>query len=138
MKDEIKKDEIMSGACPFCGQFIEFDAPAHDDDEARDFAVARCNCPGARAENEINRKIHLASERIDALFGETAFENGFESILPNEPISLLFLAATLVARGYISSVTINVSGMCTARVTLGNKGNIVISRREIRASKLST
>ena len=138
MKDEIKKDEIMSGACPFCGQFIEFDTPARDDDEAKDFAVARCNCPGARAENEINKKIHLAAERIDALFGENAFENGFDSILPNEPISLLFLAATLVARGYISSATIKISGKCTACVTLGQKGNIVISRRETRASKLST
>lgn len=138
MKDEIKKDEIMSGACPFCGQFIEFDTPARDNDEARDFAVARCNCPGALVEKERNKKIRLASERIEALFGAAAYENGFEPIPSNEPLLLLSVAASLVVHGEISSATIKISGKCTACVTLGQKGNIVISRRETRASKLST
>lgn len=131
-------NEITSGACPYCGQFIEFEAPAFDENEARDLAVARCNCPGAKAENEIKQKIKLASERIKALFGENAEENGFEPISSNEAISLLVLAAALVAQGDICSSTINISGKCSARVTLGNKGNIVIARRETRASKLST
>lgn len=132
------ENENMSGACPFCGQYIEFEYPAVDEYEARDMAAERCNCAGARHERDLQKKIALACERIEALFGENASENGFEPIPSKEPISALCDLSSLVARGVISTATINISGKCTARVTLGNKGNIVIARREARACQLST
>ena len=44
--------------------------------------------------------------------------------------------AVLVARGYISSATINVRGQCRAKISLTSKEKIKVERSETRSYQL--
>lgn len=116
--------KITSGACPYCGQFINLESPVDTELEAAQAAAEGCSCVGARRERETVQRI------------ETAY--GFKPISAVEPIELLKDIAVLVARGVISSATMNVSGQCRAKISLTSKGEIKVERSEARSLQLST
>lgn len=130
--------KITSGACPYCGQFINLESPVDTELEAAQAAAEGCSCVGARRERETVQRIETAHDRINSLFGEKATEYGFKPISAVEPIELLKDIAVLVARGVISSATMNVSGQCRAKISLTSKGEIKVERSEARSLQLST
>lgn len=66
--------ELISGACPYCGQMKMLDVPeGMTEQEQRDLIVSRCDCEQASRETALSD----AEQRMEELFGETSVEKGF-------------------------------------------------------------
>ena len=129
-------ERFSLGTCRFCGQLVNLERE-RDTQEAADIAASEeCSCFDARAERSTRRQIENAQDRIRKIFGDEAEELGFRPIDAPEPLRLMDEIAVLVARGYISSATINVRGQCRAKISLTSKEKIKVERSETRSYQL--
>lgn len=104
-------------------------------DAADDTATEVCNCPTARQERRVHEQVADACERVQRLFGDDAESLGFKPI-PDEAVGLLENVVEMIARGPISSASLNVRGRCKAKFSVTSKGKIKVSRSETRSCDL--
>ncbi len=83
--------------------------------EADIAASEKCECYDARHERNLRKQITAAQNRIRKIFGDDAAKLGFSPIAAEEPLQLLNAIAEQTARGFITSATINVRGLCKAK-----------------------
>ena len=60
----------------------------------------------------------------------------FSPIAAEEPLQLLNAIAEQTARGFITSATINVRGLCKAKITMTTKEKIKVERSETKTYQL--
>ena len=61
---------------------------------------------------------------------------GFAPIAAEEPLQLLNAIAEQTERGFITSATINVRGLCKAKITMTTKEKIKVERSETKTYQL--
>ena len=125
---------VTTGACRYCGQLQEV-GPHPSQTAADETASEVCNCPQARNERRVHEQIEDACERIHRLFGDDAGSLGFRPI-HDDAVGLLEHVVEMIARGPISSASINVRGQCKAKFSVTSKGKIKVSRSETRSCDL--
>ena len=125
---------VTTGACRYCGQIQEV-GPHPSQAAADDTATEVCNCPTARQERRVHEQVADACERVQRLFGDDAESLGFKPI-PDEAVGLLENVVEMIARGPISSASLNVRGRCKAKFSVTSKGKIKVSRSETRSCDL--
>ena len=81
-------------------------------------------------------QIEDAQSRVNRLFGEGAEDLGFKPIAGDGAIELLERVVELIARGPISSASLNIRGQCKAKFSITSKGKIKVSRSETRSCDL--
>ena len=126
---------VTRGACQYCGQLQEV-GPHPSQAAADETASEVCSCPSARHARRINEQIEAARERVNRLFGDGAESLGFKPIAGDGAIELLERVVELIARGPISSASLNVRGQCKAKFSITSKGKIKVSRSETRSCDL--
>ena len=119
---------VTTGACRYCGQIQEV-GPHPSQAAADDTATEVCNCPTARQERRVHEQVADACERVQRLFGDDAESLGFKPI-HDEAVGLLENVVEMIARGPISSASLNVRGRCKAKFSVTSKGKIKVSRSE--------
>ena len=125
---------VTTGACRYCGQIQEV-GPHPSQAAADDTATEVCNCPTARQERRVHEQVADACERVQRLFGDDAESLDFKPI-PDEAVGLLENVVEMIARGPISSASLNVRGRCKAKFSVTSKGKIKVSRSETRSCDL--
>ena len=126
--------DVTTGACRYCGQIQEV-GPHPSQAAADDTATEVCNCQTARQERRVHEQVADACERVQRLFGDDAESLGFKPI-PDEAVGLLENVVEMIARGPISSASLNVRGRCKAKFSVTSKGKIKVSRSETRSCDL--
>ena len=126
---------VTTGACRYCGQLQEV-GPHPSQAAADETATEVCSCPSARTARRITEQIEDAQNRVNRLFGEGAEDLGFKPIAGDGAIELLERVVELIARGPISSASINIRGQCKAKFSITSKGKIKVSRSETRSCDL--
>ena len=115
--------------CEYCGQII-------NSDEGE--AWQHCNCPAARARQKKEDQIIMAHDNIDELFGpEAAEEYGYQPV-PDYILVLLKSCATLAGDSGIKSTIVLGGALGTAKISLGSKGQIKVTRTLARGMTLET
>lgn len=126
---------VTTGACRYCGQLQE--VGTHPSQAAAgETATEVCSCPSARTARRIAEQIADAQDRVNRLFGEGAEDLGFKPIAGDGAIDLLEKVVELIARGPISSASLNIRGQCKAKFSITSKGKIKVSRSETRSCDL--
>ena len=106
---------------------------AHPSQAAADeTATEVCSCPSARTARRTAEQIEGAQSRVNRLFGEGAEDLGFKPIAGDGAIELLERVVELIARGPISSASLNILGQCKAKFSITSKRKIKVSRSEPR------
>ena len=126
---------VTTGACRYCGQLQEV-GPHPSQAAADETATEVCSCPSARTARRIAEQIEDAQNRVNRLFGEGAEDLGFKPIAGDGAIELLERVVELIARGPISSASLNIRGQCKAKFSITSKGKIKVSRSETRSCDL--
>lgn len=126
---------VMTGACRYCGQLQEV-GPHPSQAAADETATEVCSCPSARTARRTAEQIEDAQSRVNRLFGEGAEDLGFKPIAGDGAIELLERVVELIARGPISSASLNIRGQCKAKFSITSKGKIKVSRSETRSCDL--
>ena len=117
------------GTCRYCGQVVNLDYEEETQAEADIAASEKCECYDARHERNLRKQITAAQNRIRKIFG-------FAPIADEEPLQLLNAIAEQTARGFITSATINVRGLCKAKITMTTKEKIKVERSETKTYQL--
>lgn len=125
---------VTRGVCRYCGQIQEV-GPHPSQAAADETASEVCNCPTARQERRVMEQVEDACERVQRLFGDEAESLGFKPV-PDEAVGLLEKVVEMIARGPISSASLNVRGRCKAKFSITSKGKIKVSRSETRSCDL--
>lgn len=125
---------VTRGVCRYCGQIQEV-GPHPSQAAADETASEVCNCPTARQERRVLEQVEDACERVQRLFGDEAENLGFKPV-PDEAVGLLEKVVEMIARGPISSASLNVRGRCKAKFSVTSKGKIKVSRSETRSCDL--
>ena len=126
---------VTTGACKYCGQLQEV-GPHPSQAAADETATEVCSCPSARTARRTTEQIEDAQSRVNRLFGEGAEDLGFKPIAGDGAIKLLEHVVELIARGPISSASLNIRGQCKAKFSITSKGKIKVSRSETRSCDL--
>ena len=126
---------VTTGACKYCGQLQEV-GPHPSQAAADETATEVCSCPSARTARRTAEQIEDARDRVNRLFGERAEDLGFKPIAGDGAIELLERVVELIARGPISSASLNIRGQCKAKFSITSKGKIKVSRSETRSCDL--
>ena len=124
------------GTCRYCGQVVNLDYEEETQAEADIAASEKCECYDARHERNLRKQITAAQNRIRKIFGDDAAKLGFAPIAAEEPLQLLNAIAEQTARGFITSATINVRGLCKAKITMTTKEKIKVERSETKTYQL--
>lgn len=124
------------GTCRYCGQVVNLDYEEETQAEADIAASEKCECYDARHERNLRKQITAAQNRIRKIFGDDAAKLGFSPIAAEEPLQLLNAIAEQTARGFITSATINVRGLCKAKITMTTKEKIKVERSETKTYQL--
>lgn len=125
---------VTTGACRHCGQMVEV-GPHPSQNAADETASEVCNCPDARRERRILEQTEEARDRVHRLFGDGAEALGFKAV-SDDAVELLGLVVEMIARGPISSASLNIRGQCKAKCSITSKGKIKVSRSETRSCDL--
>ena len=125
-----------TGTCRYCGQVVNLDYEEETQAEADIAASEKCECYDARHERNLRKQITAAQNRIRKIFGDDAAKLGFSPIAAEEPLQLLNAIAEQTARGFITSATINVRGLCKAKITMTTKEKIKVERSETKTYQL--
>lgn len=125
---------VTTGACRHCGQMVEV-GPHPSQNTADETASEVCNCPDARRERRILEQTEEARDRVHRLFGDGAEALGFKAV-SDDAVELLGLVVEMIARGPISSASLNIRGQCKAKCSITSKGKIKVSRSETRSCDL--
>ena len=126
---------VTTGACKYCRQLQEV-GPHPSQAAADETATEVCSCPSARTARRTAEQIEDAQSRVNRLFGEGAEDLGFKPIAGDGAIELLERVVELIARGAISSASLNIRGQCKAKFSITSKGKIKVSRSETRSCDL--
>lgn len=126
---------VTTGACKYCRQLQEV-GPHPSQAAADETATEVCSCPSARTARRTAGQIEDAQSRVNRLFGEGAEDLGFKPIAGDGAIELLERVVELIARGPISSASLNIRGQCKAKFSITSKGKIKVSRSETRSCDL--
>lgn len=126
---------VTTGECRYCGQLQEV-GPHPSQAAADETATEVCSCPSARTARRTAEQIEDAQSRVNRLFGEGAEDLGFKPIAGDGAIELLERVVELIARGPISSASLNIRGQCKAKFSITSKGKIKVSRSETRSCDL--
>lgn len=126
---------VTTGACRYCGQLQEV-GPHPSQAAADETATEVCSCPSARTARRTAEQIEDVQSRVNRLFGEGAEDLGFKPIAGDGAIELLERVVELIARGPISSASLNIRGQCKAKFSITSKGKIKVSRSETRSCDL--
>ena len=126
---------VTTGACKYCRQLQEV-GPHPSQAAADETATEVCSCPSARTARRTAEQIEDARDRVNRLFGERAEDLGFKPIAGDGAIELLERVVELIARGPISSASLNIRGQCKAKFSITSKGKIKVSRSETRSCDL--
>lgn len=127
-------NRTVMAACRFCGQTYVVDAA--DEEQAAVLATRQCLCDRAREERRIGDVIEDAQEKLAALFGRAAENDGFEAVEEPETLHLLRDAVELVARRCIREITVQIYGAGAAKIRATGIGGVKIERvRSIRRSE---
>lgn len=126
---------VTTGACQYCGQLQEV-GPHPSQAAADETATEVCSCPKAKTARRIAEQIEDARDRVNRLFGDGAEDLGFKPIAGDGAIDLLKKVVELIARGPISSASLNIRGQCKAKFSITSKGKIKVSRSETRSCDL--
>lgn len=125
---------VTTGACRYCGQIQEVGPTRPRPPQTtrrRRFATARLHGKNVAY---MNRWRTLAS--VCNVFSATTPRSlGFKPI-PDEAVGLLENVVEMIARGPISSASLNVRGRCKAKFSVTSKGKIKVSRSETRSCDL--
>lgn len=125
---------VTMGACQYCGQIQEV-GPHPSQSAADETASEVCNCPRARDERRVRERAEDARERVERLFGDSAEELGFKPVA-DDAVHLLESVVEMIARGPVSSASLNIRGQCKAKFSVTSKGKIKVSRSETRSCDL--
>lgn len=125
---------VTRGACQYCGQLQEV-GPHPSQAAADETASEVCNCPRARDKRRVRERAEDARERVGRLFGDSAEELGFKPVA-DAAVHLLECVVEMIARGPISSASLNIRGQCKAKFSVTSKGKIKVSRSETRSCDL--
>ena len=125
---------VTRGACQYCDQLQEV-GPHPSQAAADETASEVCNCPRARDERRVRERAEDARERVERLFGDSAEELGFKPVA-DAAVHLLESVVEMIARGPISSASLNIRGQCKAKFSVTSKGKIKVSRSETRSCDL--
>lgn len=109
--------------------------PHPSQNTADETASEVCNCPDARRERRILEQTEEARDRVHRLFGDGAEALGFKAV-SDDAVDLLGLVVEMIARGPISSASLNIRGQCKAKCSITSKGKIKVSRSETRSCDL--
>ena len=105
--------ELNIGSCGFCGKTMMIESSSKlDEAQADELATHRCDCEQAKNK----RKFDAAFEKIEALFGSRAYENGF----PREPQDVMALMARLA-----EMVDARQISECMVTLACGDKAKLV-------------
>ena len=126
---------VTTGECKYCHQLQEV-GPHPSQAAADETATEVCSCPSARTDRRIAEQIEDAQSHVNRLFGEGAEDLGFKPIAGDGAIELLERVVELIARGPISSASLNIRGQCKAKFSITSKGKIKVSRSETRSCDL--
>lgn len=127
-------NRTVMAACRFCGQTYVVDAA--DEEQAAVLATRQCLCDRAREERRIGDVIADAQEKLAALFGRAAENDGFEAVEEPGTMHLLQDAVELVARRCIREITVQIYGAGAAKIRATGIGGVKIERvRSIRRSE---
>lgn len=124
------------GICRFCGQSVALDREYETEDAANIAASETCDCPGAKTERATQKQIEAGEHRVRQVFGDEAERLGFRPVDSPEPIELMDKVVALIARGFISSATINIRGHGRAKLSITSKEKIKVERSETRSFQL--
>lgn len=125
---------VTTGTCRYCGQVQEV-GPHPSKADADETASEVCNCPAARSARREREQIEDAQERVHRLFGDEAEKLGFKSV-NDGVVTLLDQVVELIAKGHVSSASINIRGQGKAKFSVTSKGEVKTSRSETRSCGL--
>ena len=111
--------ELNIGSCGFCGKTIMIESSSKlDEAQADELATHRCDCERAQRK----RKFDAAFEKIEALFGGGAYENGFTRE-PQDVMALIASLAEMVDERQISECVVTLA--CGDKAKLVKKNGVV-------------
>jgi hypothetical protein len=95
-----------------------------------------CKCYGATKERKIKESIEQAVGASKKLFAANANKDSFRTKTPIEILPFLEQCITLVAYSHVNGITIDVNGICKAKISIGANEKIDIERIETVKQKL--
>jgi hypothetical protein len=123
------------GVCRFCGQIQQRDYEGLTEAEANERATQGCRCPDAVAYRAKEVQKREAKSNIRILFTEPG--EGWETVNDERIISLMESAVDLIAENKLRSVTMNIPGVGTAKISVNAKDGIVTDRRKTDSETLT-
>lgn len=115
--------ELNIGSCGFCGKTMMIESSSKlDEAQADELATHRCDCEQAKNK----RKFDAAFEKIEALFGSRASENGFTR---ESQVVILAVArlAEMIYAGQISE--------CVVTLECGDKAKLVKKKGVVKITR---
>ena len=125
------------GACRFCGQIQSFYLISNSTQQEKDEqATLQCNCPEAYRYARQKTQAEKAKEKINKLFGADAAENDCEPASSTPAVQLMGEAVSLISRGELRSITIDISSTVKGKISVNGKGKITVERTDTKKRKL--
>lgn len=125
--DNMKAIGVMA-ECPYCGQVIS--ATLQDGETSTEAAIRLCDCDRARMHKRRVERLEQAKDTLHDTFGEEAAERYGLKVVPEEVMELLQTLARMLVDDKIVSVTVQCADSCKAKLAVGGKGEIKITRSE--------
>ena len=114
--------------CPYCGQVIS--ATLQDGETSTEAAIRLCDCNRARMHKRRMERLEQAKDTLQATFGEEAAEKYGLKAVSEEVMDLLQTLARMLVDDKIVSVTVQCADSCKAKLAVGGKCEIKITRSE--------
>lgn len=114
--------------CPYCGQVIS--ATLQDGETSTEAAIRLCDCVSARMHKRRMERLEQAKDTLQDTFGEEADEKYGLKAVSEEVMDLLQTLTRMLVDDKIVSVTVQCADNCKAKLAVGGKGEIKITRSE--------
>ena len=114
--------------CPYCGQVIS--ATLEAGETSTEAAVRLCDCDRARMHKRRKERLEQANDTLQDIFGGGAAERYGLKEVSEETMSLMRTLVRMLIDDEIVSVTVQCVDGCKAKVAIGAKAEIKITRSE--------